>query len=114
MNVWLSRSGDSYLVDKFVIKRLLLAGVDDPTEYPNSLKGASPFPENELLVAPDVSGTVELAHNTLTVFKYGKGALVEENKTGQERFGLLKQSFGITLSNEEAAAILHRLTALQH
>jgi arylamine N-acetyltransferase len=114
MNVWLAKADESYLVTRFVIKRLLLGGPDDPADSLHLAKGVSGSAEDGLVVTPDILGTVQLVEDNLTVFKYGERILDETIKTEAERLLLLKRWFGITLTKEEAAAILHRPTALQH
>ena len=111
MNVWLARAADSYLVTQFVIKRLLLVGADDPTEG-ELVMGSSGSAANGLLVVPRISGIVELAQDHLRVWRNGEKVIDEKIHTEQERLDILKKWFGITLTNEEAAAILSRPTAL--
>lgn len=72
MNVWLARAEESYLVTKFIIKRMLLAE-EGASKSNDSVEAVSGAPEKDgLLAVPALSGSVELAHDTLTVFEYGK------------------------------------------
>lgn len=114
MNVWLAKADESYLVTRFVIKRLLLGRADEPADGLHLATGVPGLAEDGLLVTPDICGTVQLVEDSLTVFRHGEKILEETIKTEAERLLLLERWFGITLTKEEAAAILKRPTALQH
>lgn len=112
MNVWLAKAEESYLVTKFGIKRLLLAGADGSIDGDHVPEPAST--SDGLLEIPKISGTVELAHDILTVFRYAKKVVDEKIQTEEERLEILKRWFGIILTKDEATAILSRPTALVH
>ena len=114
MNVWLAKAEDSYLVKQVIVKRLLLLGEYDPNDHVRETQRAFMSEENGLLIAPEISGTVELANDQLTVFRLGKKVIDEKIGTERERLDIFKKWFGITLTKEEAAAILTRPTALEH
>lgn len=113
MNVWLAKATESYLVTEFTIRRLLLVGADDPTDR-RSLTGISGSAMDGLMVVPEISGAVELAHDHLRVWRGGKKVIDETIGSEQERHDILQKWFGITLNEEEAAAILSRPSALRH
>ena len=113
INVWLAKAAESYLVTQFTIKRLLLVGAHDPTDGTSS-KGVSGSAEDGTLVVPQISGSVELAQDHLRVWRSGKKVVDEIIEKESERADILKEWFGIVLTQEEAGAILSRPTALRH
>lgn len=115
MNVWLAKAEDSYLVKQVIVKRLLLVGADDPADHVRETqRAASTSEESGLLIVPEISGTVELASDQLTVFRLGKKVIDAKIRTERERLDIFKKWFGITLTKEETVAILTRPTALEH
>jgi arylamine N-acetyltransferase len=114
MNVWLARAEESYMVTKFIIKRMVLADEGDLKSRNSTGPGSRPSEKHGLLTVPAISGSVELAHDTLTVFEYGKNAINEKIETEMERLDIVKKWFGIALTEEEAKAVLSRPTSLRY
>lgn len=112
MNVWLAKAVDSYLVAQFQIKRLLLAGPDDP-DCESEERSYGPAEDRSLQV-PEISGAVELANDHLRVWRYGNKVVDETITTERERIDILKKWFGIELTEEEIMAVRGRPTALKN
>lgn len=107
MNVWLAKAEESYLVSQVITKRLILVGEEDDTKLRVIAL------DNGLFHIPDISGTVELAGDTLRVFKLGAKIIEKKIRTEAERLELLKCWFGIELTKDEQNAILGRPTELK-